>query len=44
MKLLMRERPLSGGVFIANTFFYTKLCRSGIGSVDRWMKNVSINN
>ena len=42
MQLLLKlavKKP--GTVAIANTFFYTKLCRGGVNAVRRWMKNVS---
>ena len=39
MKLLMKEEGVRTA-YIASTFFYTKLSRSGSKGVRRWMKSV----
>lgn len=41
MKLLM-EGKSSQSVFIASSFFYTKLSRSGLKGVKRWMRDVRL--
>ena len=43
MKLLMKEAvQKTGSVFIASTFFYTKLQRSGVQGMKRWLNNVRV--